>query len=128
MNVIGLGLGQSASQFLGLGFLPGEPAPGASAAEIWAYVLSNGKTAGQTAVETHAMLTAMTALLADCPANLLMVLRLLRNKQITDPNTGVFTIYADDSVTPLLQGNLFEDAAGATPYRGQGAERREKLS
>ena len=50
MNVIGLGLGQSASRFLGLGFSPGAAAPGASAAEIWSYMLSNGLTAGQNLV------------------------------------------------------------------------------
>lgn len=59
MNVIGLGLGQSASQFLGLGFSPGEPAPGASAAEIWAYTLSNGLTAGQNVVAIYTMLNEL---------------------------------------------------------------------
>jgi len=53
--------------------------------------------------------------------------KLLKNKMITDPNTGLITIYADDDVTPLYTGFLFEDAAGAIPYRGKGAERREKL-
>lgn len=35
-------------------------APGASAAAVWAYVLSNGKTAGQNLVENNTMLTALT--------------------------------------------------------------------
>lgn len=56
MSLIGLGLGGSAAEFLGLGFLPGAAAPGASAAQIWAYVLPNGKSAKQTLVEVHAML------------------------------------------------------------------------
>lgn len=33
---------------------------GASAAQIWAYVLSNGKTAGQNLVENNTMLLALT--------------------------------------------------------------------
>lgn len=101
---------------------------GADPADVWNYVLSNGKTAEETAVETHAMLTAITAALADCPSNLLLVLKLLRNKQITNPSTGKNTLYDDDGSTVLLEGNLFEDAAGTTPYRGQGSERRERMT
>jgi hypothetical protein len=100
----------------------------ATAAEIWGYVLSNGLTAEQTTVQTHAMLTTLTSLLSTCPANLALVLKLLRNKQITDPATGLMTVYDDDGTTVLLQGNIYEDAAGITAYRGQGAERRERLT
>ena len=57
-----------------------------------------------------------------------LVKALLRNKQVTDPATGKFTVYADDGSTPLVQGDLFEDAGGTQPYRGQGAERRERLA
>jgi hypothetical protein len=49
------------------------------------------------------------------------------NKIITDPDTGILTIYDDDN-NVLLTASIFEDAAGTIPYRGQGAERREKLS
>ena len=70
----------------------------------------------------------LTALLASCPADLALVLKLLRNKQVTNPSTGRMTVYDDDGSTVLLEGNLFEDAAGAQPYRGQGAERRERLT
>lgn len=69
MNVIGLGLGQSASRFLGLGFSPGAAAPGASAAEIWSYTLSNGLTAGQNVVAIHAMLTQLTGGSVILPVN-----------------------------------------------------------
>lgn len=34
--------------------------PGATAAQIWNYVLSNGKTAGQNLVENNTMLLALT--------------------------------------------------------------------
>jgi hypothetical protein len=56
-----------------------------------------------------------------------LLLALHRNKMITDPDTGVLTIYDSDGVTPLVSGNIFEDKAGLVPYRGKGAERREKL-
>lgn len=56
-----------------------------------------------------------------------LVLKLLRNKQVTDPATGTLTVFDDDGVTPLVSGDLFEDAAGSQRYRGQGAERRERL-
>lgn len=52
---------------------------------------------------------------------------ILRNKSVTDPATGLMTIYADDGVTPLLTAQLYENAVGTQPYRGQGAERRERL-
>lgn len=53
---------------------------------------------------------------------------ILRNKTVTDPVTGLMTVYADDGVTPLLAAQLFEDAAASQPYRGQGAEYRGRLS
>jgi hypothetical protein len=57
-----------------------------------------------------------------------VVQQILRNKQITDPATGVMTVYDDDGTTVLFQANLFQDAGGATPYAGAGAERRERLA
>lgn len=56
-----------------------------------------------------------------------LVLSLHRNKMITDPDTGILTVYDADGVTPLVSGNIFEDKDGLIPYRGKGAERREKL-
>ena len=53
--------------------------------------------------------------------------KVLRNKSVTDAATGRMTVYDDDGVTPILVANLYEDSAGATPYRGKGAERRERL-
>jgi hypothetical protein len=46
---------------------------------------------------------------------------------VTDPNTGLMTVYDTDGSTPLLTAALYQDAAGSTPYQGQGAERREML-
>ena len=50
----------------------------------------------------------------------------LRNRVITDPTAGTYSVYDDDN-TLLLSGALWEDAAGATPYSGSGAERRDRL-
>jgi hypothetical protein len=50
----------------------------------------------------------------------------LRNKMVTDPVTGKLTLYDDDDTTPLWIQNLFEDAAGSTPYSGGGVERRDR--
>lgn len=53
--------------------------------------------------------------------------KLARNKTVTDPSTGTITVYDDDGVTPLFVASLFEDADGQVGYRGQGADRRERL-
>lgn len=53
--------------------------------------------------------------------------KLMVNKMITDPITGIMTIYDDDSVTVLLRGNIFEDVLAAQIYRGRGIERRDRL-
>jgi hypothetical protein len=49
------------------------------------------------------------------------------NKTITDPATGVMTVLADDDTTPLLAAQMYENAASTQPYRGLGAEVRERL-
>lgn len=53
---------------------------------------------------------------------------ILRNKTVTDPTTGVMTVFADDGTTPLLTAQLYENAAGTQTYRGQGAEYRGRLA
>jgi hypothetical protein len=61
--------------------------------------------------------------------HLLQILhKVATNKMVTDPVTGVLTIYADDGTTPLLNAQLYKDAAGTEPYNGTGAERRERLT
>ena len=67
-----------------------------------------------------------TGLSAEQDARLTLIEQILRNKFITDPSTGVATVY-DDAGNVLISGDIFEDAAGTQPYRGQGAERRERL-
>jgi hypothetical protein len=53
--------------------------------------------------------------------------RLLKNRTVTDPVAGTYTVFADDDTTVLLQGDLWQDAAGTVPYAGAGAERRDRL-
>ena len=50
------------------------------------------------------------------------------NKTVTDPVTGVMTIYADDSVTPMLTTQMYEDVTEEQTYRGRGAEVRGRLT
>jgi len=56
------------------------------------------------------------------------LLKLGKNKVVTDPVTHKFTVYQDDDVTPLFTGLLYEDHDAQVPYRGQGASRRERLA
>jgi hypothetical protein len=58
----------------------------------------------------------------------LLATKLLRNKMVTNPADGTLTVYDDDSTTPLVSADIFEDAAGTQQYRGTGAERRERLA
>lgn len=63
----------------------------------------------------------------DLATKMAIVTAILKNKTITDPITGIMTVYADDNSTPLLTAQLYEDATALQAYRGSGAERREKL-
>lgn len=51
-----------------------------------------------------------------------------RNRVVTDPAAGTFTVYDDDDVTVLLTGDLWQDADATTAYAGSGAERRDRLT
>jgi hypothetical protein len=59
--------------------------------------------------------------------SLALIVRLLRNRQVTDPATGEMTVFADDDVTPLLSAALWDDADGTVPYTGSGADSRDRL-
>lgn len=71
--------------------------------------------------------TADTAVPSDVLAEVMMALRILRNKLITDPVAGTLTVYDDAGTAALLQADIFEDAAGSVPYAGGGVERRERM-
>lgn len=82
--------------------------------------ISGTDTIGQFIVQANSQDdVGIAALLAE---------KLLRNKFITDPVTGMATLYDDDNVTILMQGQLYQDAAGTITYHGQGSERRERLA
>lgn len=89
----------------------GLPASGSVDSELDILIAGQGTADGK--------LTTLNTVLTE-------VRKILKNKQITDPNTGVMTIFDDDD-TALLVANLFQDAAGTIPYAGAGAERRERF-
>lgn len=47
-----------------------------------------------------------------------LILDILRNRQVLDPASGLYTLYADDGVTVLYTAQAWEDAAGTIPYSG----------
>jgi len=57
-----------------------------------------------------------------------VVIKLFTNRMETNPSTGVLTIYDDDDTTVLYSGNIYEDILATQLYRGQGLERRNKLT
>jgi hypothetical protein len=67
---------------------------------------------GVAGAETIAQIHVLNNHVDDLSTRLVLVQKLLRNKFITDPATGVATLYDDDGVTPLLTGQLYENAAG----------------
>lgn len=69
-----------------------------------------------------------TVAISDLQTDATTILKILRNKTITDPVANTITVYEEDGTTIFLQAALFEDAAGAQGYQGQGAERRERLT
>lgn len=78
-------------------------------------------------VQAQAVNTGGSGLSPQQDAMLNRVAKALLNKMVTDPVQGKQFIYEDDGVTVFAQADLYEDVAGTQPYRGQGAERREKL-
>lgn len=64
---------------------------------------------------------------ASAVADLALLKQFQLNKLHTDPITGKIELYSNDGLTVILEGFLFEDIAGTIPYRGRGAERRDKM-
>lgn len=73
------------------------------------------------AVWSHSAATSLTSRVVIAQA-------ILQNKTVTNPATGVMTVFAGDGVTPLLTATLFEDVAQTQIYRGQGADVRGALA
>jgi hypothetical protein len=52
---------------------------------------------------------------------------LANHKVVTNPSTGKMQVFDTDGTTVLYEADLWEDVAGSQAYRGQGADRRERL-
>ena len=93
------------------------------------YSIHNDYSGVPDVVETgvSGLTTSESNALMGLPGTVGILEKIARNKMITDPATGVLTVYDNDGATPLLTANIFKDAAGTTPYNGTGAERRERL-
>jgi hypothetical protein len=114
---------------------------GAVDAVGWAVALAEGTsdlTVTETGVGTMAAtidVAASETLTAGAVAHAVwaspegaFLIALSRNKVITDPAAGTYTVYAEDGTTPLYVADLWQDAAGTTPYAGAGADRRDRLT
>lgn len=107
----------------GTALTPSETADAVWTAAARSLTSSLDPSASQIAAEVWSHTTG--AAMAD---RLAVAAAILRNRTITDPTTGIMTVYADDGITPLFAAQLYENAAGTQAYRGQGSERRERLT
>lgn len=71
--------------------------------------------------------TSGSGLSAAQDARLQLIEQILRNRLVTDPSTGVMTLYADNGTTVLMTAQLYEDTAQSQTYQGSGVEERERL-
>ena len=85
-------------------------------APLAAQAIAVGTTPALSAAESAALLQVGT------------IIKMMRNKMVTDPTTGEVTIYDDDGVTPLFRGDIFENVAGTIPYQGNGINRRDRMT
>jgi hypothetical protein len=83
-------------------------------------------SAGGIVVETG--VSGLTATEASQLAEIDNVRKLMQNRMETNPSTGILTVYDDDDVTILYSGNIYEDVVASQLYRGQGIERRNRLT
>ena len=90
---------------------------------VQAQGISTSGGGGATADDVWAHASAV-----DLIAKMAVAHAILRNKTVTDPSTGAMTVYDTDGTTPLYTATLYEGVTTAQPYRGQGAERRERLT
>lgn len=74
---------------------------------------------------TVSVVSSGSGLSVEQDGRLKLIEKFLRNKLITDPATGLMSFFDDDG-TLLMSAQLYEDVAGTQPYRGQGAQRRER--
>lgn len=84
-----------------------------------AAVSSRASGAAVAALPTGAQNAAATrSELAVELADVVRARKLLNNKRVVDPDTGLLTVYDDDGTTVLGSGLTYLDAAGTQPYDG----------
>lgn len=102
----------------------------------WTYTPSQAETNYNLIAFTFVNATACNASIqaetsfpqtGDSYLNSVIIAKILRNKLISNPTTGLLTLYDDDGVTVYLTAQLYKDAAGTIPYNGTGTERRERM-
>lgn len=86
-----------------------------------------GPTASEIASAVRSELSTELAAVTDIQTKATLAAAILKNKTVTNPTTGIMTVYASDNITPLYSAQLYETIDGSVTYRGQGAERREAL-
>jgi hypothetical protein len=133
------------STMTGIGFMEadittagGALTVGAIASAVWDEALASHTNPGSTGEALSAAGSAGDPWITTLPGTystaqaggiLYVIQQILKNKQITDPATGVMTVYADDGTTVLFQADVFNDAAGTEPYDGTaGINRRDGLA
>jgi hypothetical protein len=57
-----------------------------------------------------------------------LIEKILRNKTVTDPLSGIMTVFDDDGSTVLLTANIWQNASGTVPYSGSGVDKRDRLA
>lgn len=82
----------------------------------------------QRSAASYVSETGVSGLLPAEAQALALIEKLLRNRRETNPSTGKQTIYDDDGVTVLVEGDLWEDVGETQPYRGQGADLADRLA
>jgi hypothetical protein len=99
------------------GTMGGKVNEAGSAGDPWGTALPGSYAPGTAGYIVGTLLNNKTALIE----------KLLRNKTTTDPTTGTMTVYDDDGVTVLFEAQVYENVSGSQAYRGQGADRKDRL-
>lgn len=89
---------------------------------------SGGGTVLLRQIVSPQSLTNTASDVADFQAQIEELVRLLKNKMVTNPVTGKLQLLSEvDDVTVLLEADLWEDVGETQAYRGRGAEVRGRL-
>jgi hypothetical protein len=79
-------------------------------------------------VSSRATPAQVEAEIAD-DTRLVLLEKILRNRIDLNPADGTFTVYDDDSSTPLITGTAYEEVGGVTAYDGTSPyHRRNRLA